>query len=57
MTVGSGATEAMYEDVGGFGHLMFFAFDYSQTPEVWRDSLGLFVEEVLPKVAHLDPAD
>jgi hypothetical protein len=45
----------MYEDVGGFGHLMFFAFDYSQNPEVWRESLGLFTEEVLPKVAHLDP--
>ncbi|HVX99153.1 MAG TPA: alkane 1-monooxygenase, partial [Pseudorhodoplanes sp.] len=59
--IGSPATvvakiERMYEEVGGFGALLLFCFDYSETPEVWRDSMRLLAEEVMPKVAHLTGA-
>jgi alkanesulfonate monooxygenase SsuD/methylene tetrahydromethanopterin reductase-like flavin-dependent oxidoreductase (luciferase family) len=45
--------ERMYEEVGGFGSLLLFCFDYSENPEAWRDSMRLLAEEVMPKVAHL----
>jgi alkanesulfonate monooxygenase SsuD/methylene tetrahydromethanopterin reductase-like flavin-dependent oxidoreductase (luciferase family) len=48
--------ERMYEEVGGFGSLLLFCFDYSDTPEVWRDSMRLLAEEVMPKLAHLTGA-
>jgi alkanesulfonate monooxygenase SsuD/methylene tetrahydromethanopterin reductase-like flavin-dependent oxidoreductase (luciferase family) len=47
--------QGMYEEVGGFGHLMFYSFDFSSRPEWWRESLGLFREQVHPKVADLVP--
>ena len=58
--IGSPATvvekiERMYEEVGGFGSLLLFCFDYSETPEAWRNSMRLLAEEVMPKVAHLTP--
>jgi alkanesulfonate monooxygenase SsuD/methylene tetrahydromethanopterin reductase-like flavin-dependent oxidoreductase (luciferase family) len=49
--------EQMHDAVGGFGHLMIPTYDYSSTPEAWRSSLGLFAEQVAPKIAHLEPAD
>ena len=56
--IGSPATvaeklEAMYHQVGGFGTVLLFCFDYSETPEAWRNSMRLLAEEVMPKVAHL----
>lgn len=45
--------EAVYEDVGGFGQLLVFGFDYMENPPAWRSSLGLLMNEVMPKVQHL----
>ena len=58
--VGSPATvaeklEKVYNDVGGFGSLLVFGFDYTENPGAWKNSLRLLSEEVLPKVAHLTP--
>ena len=58
--VGSPATvaeklEKVYEDVGGFGQILVFGFDYAENPEAWRTSLGLLQTEVLPRVKHLVP--
>jgi alkanesulfonate monooxygenase SsuD/methylene tetrahydromethanopterin reductase-like flavin-dependent oxidoreductase (luciferase family) len=48
--------EAVYEEVGGFGTLLLFGFDYVENPEAWHNSMGLLMNEVLPKVRHLVPA-
>ena len=58
--IGSPATvaeklEAVYDDVGGFGQLLLFGFDYADNPEAWRTSMGLLTGEVLPRVKHLTP--
>jgi len=58
--VGSPATvveklEKVYNDVGGFGRLLVFGFDYSDQPEAWHNSLRLLANEVLPRVSHLTP--
>ncbi len=58
--IGSPATvaeklEAVYDDVGGFGQLLVFCFDYADKAEAWHTSLGLLANEVLPKVSHLTP--
>jgi alkanesulfonate monooxygenase SsuD/methylene tetrahydromethanopterin reductase-like flavin-dependent oxidoreductase (luciferase family) len=58
--IGSPATVAatlgrVYEEVGGFGQLLVFGFDYSENPAAWHESLRLLAQEVLPKVAHLTP--
>ena len=45
----------IYDDVGGFGQLLVFGFDYVDKPEAWHHSLELLSKEVLPKVAHLTP--
>ena len=37
-------------NVGGFGHIMPFSFDYSDDPSAWNYSLQLLAQEVLPKV-------
>lgn len=47
--------EEVYDDCGGFGQVLVFGFDYSETPEPWLESLGLLQEQVLPKVQHLLP--
>ena len=47
--------ERMYEEVGGFGQLLLFCFDYSDNPEAWHHSMELLAREVMPKVAHLLP--
>ena len=58
--IGSPATvaeklEKVYHDVGGFGVLLVFGFDYAGAPEAWHKSLHLLANEVLPRVAHLTP--
>ncbi|WP_420443594.1 LLM class flavin-dependent oxidoreductase [Candidatus Poriferisodalis sp.] len=48
--------EKVYADVGGFGHLLLFCFDYAETPEsadAWRRSMDLLANDVMPRVAHL----
>jgi alkanesulfonate monooxygenase SsuD/methylene tetrahydromethanopterin reductase-like flavin-dependent oxidoreductase (luciferase family) len=47
--------EAVYDDVGGFGCLLVFGFDYVENPAAWHNSLRLIAEEVKPRVAHLSP--
>ncbi len=59
--IGSPATvvekiEHMYDEVGGFGSLLLFCFDYSQNPDAWHASMRLLAQEVMPRVAHLLPA-
>src|SRR5256886_3062900 len=58
--IGSPATvvekiERMYDEVGGFGSILLFCFDYSENPDAWHQSMRLLAEEVMPKVAHLSP--
>jgi len=48
--------ERMYDEVGGFGGLLLFCFDYSDNPQAWHNSMRLLAEEVMPRVAHLSPA-
>lgn len=45
--------EKIYADVGGFGHLLLFGFDYADNPEQWRRSMELLGTEVKPRLAHL----
>jgi hypothetical protein len=45
----------MFEEVGGFGAILLFCFDYSDDPSPWHRSMRLLAEEVMPKVAHLIP--
>ena len=59
--VGSPATvaekiEKIYDEVGGFGTLLVFGFDYKHKPEAWQNSLRLLKQEVLPRLKHLKPA-
>jgi alkanesulfonate monooxygenase SsuD/methylene tetrahydromethanopterin reductase-like flavin-dependent oxidoreductase (luciferase family) len=58
--VGSPATcaekiEKIYNEVGGFGTLLVFGFDYKHKPEAWHNSLRLLKQEVLPRLKHLKP--
>ena len=46
----------IHDDVGGFGHLLVFGFDYVEHPQAWRHSLELLAKEVLPRVKHLSPS-
>jgi alkanesulfonate monooxygenase SsuD/methylene tetrahydromethanopterin reductase-like flavin-dependent oxidoreductase (luciferase family) len=47
--------ERIYEEVGGFGQLLVFGFDYMESPEAWKTSLGLLQTEVAPRLRHLVP--
>ena len=47
--------QQVYDEVGGFGQLLVFGFDYADNPDVWHNSLRLIQEEVRPRVAHLVP--
>ena len=58
--VGSAVTvrqmiEDFHDEVGGFGQLLVFGFDYVDKPQAWRHSLELLSREVMPKVQHLKP--
>ena len=48
--------EKVYNDVGGFGGILVFGFDYMDNPDAWRNSLRLLAEEVAPRIKHLTPA-
>jgi alkanesulfonate monooxygenase SsuD/methylene tetrahydromethanopterin reductase-like flavin-dependent oxidoreductase (luciferase family) len=45
----------IYEEVGGFGTLLLFCFDYSENPQAWRHSLELLAKEVMPRFKSLVP--
>jgi alkanesulfonate monooxygenase SsuD/methylene tetrahydromethanopterin reductase-like flavin-dependent oxidoreductase (luciferase family) len=47
--------EKIYDEVGGFGQLLVFGFDYADNPKAWQHSLELLSKEVLPRVQHLKP--
>lgn len=47
--------ERVYHEVGGFGVLLVFCFDYKEKPEAWRNSMRLLAEEVMPRLQHLKP--
>ena len=49
--------EQVYDDVGGFGQMLVFGFDYADQPDVWHKSLNMLKNEVGPKVAHLNPSN
>jgi alkanesulfonate monooxygenase SsuD/methylene tetrahydromethanopterin reductase-like flavin-dependent oxidoreductase (luciferase family) len=58
--VGSPSTVAnrlheIYEQVGGFGTLLLFCFDYTDNPKAWRHSMELLAKEVMPKFKGLVP--
>jgi alkanesulfonate monooxygenase SsuD/methylene tetrahydromethanopterin reductase-like flavin-dependent oxidoreductase (luciferase family) len=38
----------MYKELGGFGTLLHFTFDYADNPEPWFKSMRLMAEEVMP---------
>jgi alkanesulfonate monooxygenase SsuD/methylene tetrahydromethanopterin reductase-like flavin-dependent oxidoreductase (luciferase family) len=46
--------EAIWHEVGGFGTLLVFGFDYKHKPEAWHHSLKLLNQEVLPRLRHLN---
>ena len=46
----------MFDDLGGFGHLVMLGTDYVDQPEAWRECMRLAAQEVLPKIRHLQPA-
>jgi alkanesulfonate monooxygenase SsuD/methylene tetrahydromethanopterin reductase-like flavin-dependent oxidoreductase (luciferase family) len=48
--------ERMYEEVGGFGQLLLFCFDYSENPQARRLSIALVSHELMARVARLTPA-
>ena len=57
--VGSPATvtekiEKIRHEVGGFGVLLVFGFDYKHKSKAWHHSLSLLKNEVLPRLKHLD---
>jgi alkanesulfonate monooxygenase SsuD/methylene tetrahydromethanopterin reductase-like flavin-dependent oxidoreductase (luciferase family) len=59
--VGSPSTVAekiarIHDEVGGFGHLLVFGFDYVEHPAAWHRSLQLLAQEVLPRVRQLSPS-
>jgi alkanesulfonate monooxygenase SsuD/methylene tetrahydromethanopterin reductase-like flavin-dependent oxidoreductase (luciferase family) len=45
----------VYDEVGGFGTLLLFCFDYKENPEAWHTSMQLLAKEVIPQVAGLQP--
>lgn len=47
--------EKVYAEVGGFGHLLLFGFDYVEDSKAWHHSMELMANEVMPRIAHLIP--
>ncbi|MGH7090068.1 MAG: LLM class flavin-dependent oxidoreductase, partial [Stellaceae bacterium] len=47
--------EQIYDEVGGFGTILLFCFDYRHKPEAWHESMRLLAHEVMPRAAHLTP--
>jgi alkanesulfonate monooxygenase SsuD/methylene tetrahydromethanopterin reductase-like flavin-dependent oxidoreductase (luciferase family) len=49
--------EKVYTDVGGFGGLLVFGFDYLDNPNAWHNSLRMLARDVAPRIRHLTPAE
>jgi alkanesulfonate monooxygenase SsuD/methylene tetrahydromethanopterin reductase-like flavin-dependent oxidoreductase (luciferase family) len=47
----------VYEEVGGFGVLLVYCFDYADAPDAWHNSMRLLAEEVLPLCKDLVPSE
>ncbi|HYM32683.1 MAG TPA: LLM class flavin-dependent oxidoreductase [Candidatus Cybelea sp.] len=47
--------EKVYAELGGFGCLLMFCFDYSENARAWQHSMELIAKEVMPRVKHLKP--
>ena len=47
--------EQIYEEVGGFGHLLLFCFDYADNPAAWHHSIELLAQDVMPRFKDLVP--
>jgi len=47
--------EEVYRELGGFGCILLFCFDYADNPQAWRHSMELLAREVMPKLKHLKP--
>lgn len=47
----------LYDATGGFGTVISFTHEYTDTPEPYRRSFELLGTEVADKVAHLDPSN
>ena len=47
--------EQIYDELGGFGCLLLFCFDYAENARAWQHSMELLAKEVMPKLAHLQP--
>jgi alkanesulfonate monooxygenase SsuD/methylene tetrahydromethanopterin reductase-like flavin-dependent oxidoreductase (luciferase family) len=47
--------EEIYDELGGFGCLLLFCFDYAENPRAWHHSMELLAKEVIPRLAHLEP--
>jgi alkanesulfonate monooxygenase SsuD/methylene tetrahydromethanopterin reductase-like flavin-dependent oxidoreductase (luciferase family) len=45
----------IYEEVGGFGTLLLFCFDYSENPKAWHHSMELLAKEVMPRFKNVVP--
>jgi alkanesulfonate monooxygenase SsuD/methylene tetrahydromethanopterin reductase-like flavin-dependent oxidoreductase (luciferase family) len=45
----------IYEEVGGFGTLLLFCFDYRDQPKAWHHSMELLAREVMPRFKSLVP--
>jgi alkanesulfonate monooxygenase SsuD/methylene tetrahydromethanopterin reductase-like flavin-dependent oxidoreductase (luciferase family) len=45
--------DRIYREVGGFGVLCVFGFDYKHKPQAWHRSLELLQREVMPRLKHL----
>jgi alkanesulfonate monooxygenase SsuD/methylene tetrahydromethanopterin reductase-like flavin-dependent oxidoreductase (luciferase family) len=50
----AGKLQQLYDRVGGFGELLMTGYDYSETPDVWKKSMRLLKEEVLPRIKTID---
>lgn len=48
--------ERLYEEVGGFGTLISFGYEYYDMSEAYRRNFELLGTEVAERLAHLTPA-
>ena len=46
----------LYNDVGGFGNLLVLVYDHWQNQKGWEKSTRLLAEDVMPRLADLQPA-
>jgi alkanesulfonate monooxygenase SsuD/methylene tetrahydromethanopterin reductase-like flavin-dependent oxidoreductase (luciferase family) len=49
--------EQVYHELGGFGTILLFCFDYVENPKAWQHSMELLAKEVMPRLAHLKPKE